>query len=448
MIPGPKSKLLARRLAQSECAEVTHLGREFPVFWTKARGCQVWDADGNRYVDMTAAFAVANLGHCHPALVRSVGRQAGRLMHGMGDVHPPAIKVKFLSALRSYLPRPLGHAILSQNGSDAVESAIKTALMARRNRPGIVAFTGSYHGLSFGALSVTGQRYFRNPFLSRLSKNTLFVDYPNCYRCPLKLTYPACQLACLTEARKRIQKAGGGRRFCAVIVEPIQGRGGEVVPPPGWLKELSRICRRDGLLLIADEIYTGFGRTGRRLACDHEGVVPDILCLGKGLTGGFPMSVCVGRPAVMGRWGRSKGEALHTSTHLGNPLGCAVGLTALSIYNRLRPERRAAGLGAYLLRRLRASLGGLASVGDIRGKGLMVGIDLVKDIVTRVPDSAAAQRVVRGSLKRGLIILSGGEGGNVLSLSPPLVITRREIDFCVDVLEDVLNTLEKNHGRI
>ncbi|OGH55775.1 MAG: hypothetical protein A3G34_11375 [Candidatus Lindowbacteria bacterium RIFCSPLOWO2_12_FULL_62_27] len=437
---------LVRALRAHECPEVTYFSGDFPVFWRKASGCFVWDVRGRRYVDMTAAFAVANLGHGHPALIAALRRQTRLMIHGMGDVHPPEIKSRFLAALAGAAPGALSQTILSQNGSDAVESAIKTAQIARPGRDALVAFSGSYHGLSYGALSVTGQRMFRAPFAGRISKKTLFVDYPYCYRCPLKLAYPGCGIACLDGAARKIRAAGGARRFSAVIVEPIQGRGGEIVPPPGWLARLARFCRRERILLIADEIYTGFARTGRMFACEHERVTPDILCLGKGMTGGFPMSACIGTPAVMRRWGRSAGEAIHTSTFLGNPLGCAMGLAALSIYIRRSLHSRAERMGSYLRAELARRLGGLRGVGDIRGQGLIAGIELVKDLRTKTPDPERCSRVVVEALRRRLMILGGGIHQNVISLSPPLVVGRREIDFCVGVLEDALTEIKIREG--
>lgn len=445
--PGPRSRTLAKTIQAFECPEVTYLAANFPVFWESARGSIVRDADGRRYVDMTAAFAASSLGHRHPALTAALVRQSRRLVHGMGDVHPPAVKAEFLSALAG-VTRPLGHAILSQNGSDAVESAIKTAQIACPERNGIVAFTGSYHGLSYGALSVTWRRDFRAPFDARISKRTLFADYPYCYRCPLKLKYPDCELACLDRAERRIREAGGRKNFAAVIVEPIQGRGGEIVPPTGWLSRLARFCRREGLLLIADEIYTGFARTGKMFACAHESVTPDLMCLGKAMTGGFPMSACVGRPGLMARWGRSTGEAIHTSTFLGNPLGCAMGIAALSIYKSRRPGLRADRMGRYFLRALKARLGHYECVGDIRGLGLMIGMELVTNRKTRTPAPGLCGRIIVESLRRGLILLGGGIHRNVISLSPQLFVNRGEIDFCVDVLEDALNAPGGRHVRI
>lgn len=439
---GTQSKILAGRLRAHECPEVTFLSKDFPIFWKRARGSCVWDADGRQYVDMTAAFAVANLGHTHPALVAALNRQSRKLIHGMGDVHPPEIKARFLSALAKVTPRGLGQTILSQNGADAVESAIKTAQIAAPGRDGIVAFTGSYHGLTFGALSVTWRPDFRRPFAGRIPKQTLFADYPYCYRCPLKLKYPSCGIACMDETERRVRKAGGGKRFSALLVEPIQGRGGEIVPPAGWLRRLADFCRRERLLLIADEIYTGFGRSGKMFACDHEKVVPDLMCLGKGLTGGFPMSACVGKPSVMRRWGKSTGEAVHTSTFLGNPLGCAMGIAALSIYNRGRLADRARVAGDYFLAALRRRIGGFRAVGDIRGRGLMIGVELVRDPKSKTPDPRLCGRMIVESLRRGLILLGGGIHRNVISFSPQLLVSRREIDFCVDVLEDSLKHLE------
>jgi 4-aminobutyrate aminotransferase/(S)-3-amino-2-methylpropionate transaminase len=406
-VPGPRSRELAGRLARVECPEVTYL-EVAPIFWESAQGSHVIDVDGNRYVDLVAGFGVAALGHAHPSLQEAAARQAALLPHAMGDVYPARVKVELLEALERVLPADLGSAILSCSGSDAVESALKTALRAT-GRAGVVAFEGAYHGLGLGSLDATHAARFREPFEARLAHETRFVPYG------------------AADAVRSAVRAGD---VGAILVEPIQGRGGIRVPPRGFLRELRDIADREGLLLIADEVYTGLGRTGHWLGCDEEAVVPDVVALGKALGGGFPISACAGRRQVMERWGASRGEAIHTSTHLGNPLGCAM---ALEVLRRLEADdlpRRAAVLGARALERLEKELGRVRGVVDVRGRGLLLGVEL---------DSAErAERVVREGLRSGWILLPEGRDARVLALSPPLNIPEALLDAALDWLVEQL----------
>ena len=414
-IPGPRSRALASRLARVESQNVTSLS-PVPIFWESATGANLHDVDGNRFVDLTAAFGVANVGHAHPEVVAALTRQAGSLLHGMGDVHPPRVKVELLEQLAALYPRggaeqpPAVRAVLSTSGSDAVETAIKTALLAT-GRAGLIAFEGAYHGLSLGALDCTWRSDFREPFDDRLAHATHFVPYDD--------------LAA-------VQRLADEHRedFAGVLVEPVQGRGGERVPQPGYMRGLREICDRAGWLLIADEIYTGLGRTGRVFACDHEAVVPDLLCVGKGLASGMPLSACIGLEEVFAVWPPSRGEALHTQTFLGHPASCAAAIASLAVSKREDLPGRARELGAELLRGLRERLGSVAAVREVRGLGLMIGIECVR------PETALA--TAQTMLEAGYVLLPSGDGGRVLSLTPPLSIGRNAIRDACEVLVSCL----------
>ena len=396
-VPGPASRALAARLARVESRDTTCLEPEPPIFWERARGSNVWDVDGNRFVDLAGAFGVAAVGHCHPRVVRAVQGQSESLLHGMGDVQPAAVKVELLEALARLFPGGgPARAVLGSSGSDAVESALKTAALAT-GRAGVIAFRGAYHGLSLGALAVTDRADFRAPFAARLPDATRWARYGDA--------------ADVRRAAGECPEPVG-----AVIVEPLQGRGGEQVPPPGFLGELRALCDREGWLLIADEVYTGFGRTGARFGCDHEGVVPDLLCVAKGLASGMPLSACIGRARVMDAWPASRGEALHTQTFLGHPPSCAAALASLAVLEEEKLAERAAELGAAALAKLRAELAGRPSVREVRGRGLMLGIECA--------DAAVAREAVATLLRRGVIALPSGEDGRVIGLSPPLTIDR------------------------
>ena len=407
-IPGPRSRALAERLARVECPEVTCLTQPL-IFWEHASGSNVTDVDENRYVDLLAGFGVASLGYAHPELVQVTAAQAATLPHAMGDVYPARLKLELLEALAHVLPAGLGSAILSSSGSDAVESALKTALIVT-GRPGVVAFEGAYHGLGLGALDVTERQHFRAPFESRLAKATRFLPYGDA-----------------DAVREAIRREPVG----AILVEPIQGRAGIRVPPVGFLRELREIANESGALLIADEVYTGLGRTGYWLACEADGVVPDLVALGKGLGGGFPISACVGRGEIMQKWGPSTGEAVHTSTHLGNPLGCAISLKLLEVLARERLLERARRLGEHVLERLERELRPCPGVRDVRGRGLLLGIEL--------DEPAQATRVVHEALRSGWILLAEGADARVLTLTPPLTISEALLDRALDRLVELVS---------
>ena len=436
--PGPRSRALAAELARWESPNVTYLADDFPVFWEEARGANVRDVDGNVYVDLTAAFAVAGAGHAHPRIVQAVQRQAERLLHGMGDVHPPAVKVDLLRALAQVAPGGLAKSVLASSGAEAVEAALKTAMLAT-GRPRVLAFHGGYHGLTYGALAVSGREDFRAPFAAQLGPGAALVPYPDPYRSPFGDDPDQVCAATLRLVEQALD--GAADEIGAILVEPIQGRGGDVVPPDGFLPGLCRICDERGLLLILDEIYTGFGRTGRWFACEHWDVVPDLLVAGKALTGGFPFAACIGTDAVMEHWPRSRGEAIHTSTFLGHPVGCAAALASMAVLREERLVERSAELGARLMARLAEVAAGHPHVGQVRGRGMMIGMEMVRDRGTREPAPELAGRVVVEGLRRGLLLLGGGIHGNVLSLSPPFVLTDEQADFALVAIGEMLEEM-------
>lgn len=418
--PGPASRALAPRLRRVESRNVTHLGPDFPVFWQRARGTAVEDADGNAYLDLTGAFGVAVAGHAHPGITSAVSEQASTLLHAMGDVHPPVKKVELLERLSGLLPWGEDtRTVLATSGSEAVEIALKTALLAT-GRPGLVAFEGAYHGLTVGALAATARADFREPFSPRLYPGVQFVPFPG-----------AAEEAesCLVLLDRSLA-AGDGDPVGAVVVEPIQGRAGVRVPPPGFLKAVARRAREAGALFVLDEVFTGFGRTGALLACTHEGVTPDVVCLGKAMGGGLPLSACAGPRRIMDAWPPSSGEALHTSTFLGHPLACAASLAVLDLLEGEDLVGRARELGPRLLRGLAERLEGRKGVVEVRGRGLFVGIVLEGD--------GAGVRVAEEALRRGVLVLPAGDRGEVVQLSPPLVVTGDEIDVACRILDEAV----------
>jgi 4-aminobutyrate aminotransferase-like enzyme len=408
-VPGPRSLALASRLAGVESRNVTCLEPVAPIFWERAAGANVWDVDGNRYVDLTGAFGVANAGHAHPRVTGAVRDQAERLLHAMGDVHPSRLKVELLESLARHYPGGVPvRSVLGSSGSDAVEIALKTACIAT-GCAGVVAFEGAYHGLALGALDATHRRDFRDPFEARLPRATAFARYGDAL-----------------DVRRAAAECSAP--VGAVLVEPIQGRGGDRIPPEGFLTELRALCDREGWLLVADEIYTGFGRTGRWFACEHDDVIPDLLCVGKGLASGMPISACIGRAEVMDAWPVSTGEALHTQTFLGHPPACAAALASIAVIEEEKLVERAARTGAAALAHLRHLLAGRPGIADVRGRGLLLAVECAS------PDLVAA--ACARALELGVITLPSGEDGRVLSLSPPLSIDPALLELALGLLAE------------
>lgn len=417
-IPGPRSRELASRVRAFESRGVTYVADDFPTFWSSASGATVSDVDGNRYLDLTSAFGVATTGHANPAVARAIAEQAACLPHGMGDVHPSDVKAALLERLASLAPVERAKTYLCTTGSESVEFALKTALLATR-KPNAIAFRGAYHGLAHGALEVTGIERFRAPFRPQLRGAATFVDFP-------RGGDPSGVERTVDEIEIALARDAG---IGAIVAEPIQGRAGVVVPPDGFLRALRELCDARGLLLILDEIYTGFGRTGAMFAAMHERVMPDLLCVGKALGGGFPIAATIGGAAVMDAWKPSTGEALHTSTYLGNPMGCAAALANLDEIERLDVPARARSLGERLETRL-APLRGRAHVRDVRGRGALWGVELA--------DGDIAQASVVRALRSGLILLQSGLRGEVLTIAPPVVIDDEQLDRALDLLEAAL----------
>jgi 4-aminobutyrate aminotransferase-like enzyme len=408
--PGPASRSLATRLRVVESPNITPL--EDTIVWAEAAGANVRDADDNVYVDLTAGFAVAATGHAHPDVAAAIGRQAARLPHGLGDVHPSAAKVQLLERLAELAPNGLSVSILASAGAEAVEAALKTAVMAT-GRPGVLAFEGAYHGLTYGALSVTSRALFRSPFREQLFAGVRFAPYPR----------TAAELAdALLAVRRHIEEADATTTpIGALLVEPVQGRGGLVVPPGGFLAGLRELCDARGIVLIFDEIYTGFGMT-----------------VGKALTGAVPLSAAIGTPEVMAAWPPSEGEAIHTSTFLGNPLACAAALAQLDAIVSDGLVERAETLGTTLQEWLRGWAAREPRIRELRGLGLMQGVRLGG---AGVAPADLAEKTMAGALREGVLLLPEGEEEDVLAITPPLVITESQLLGALQIVERVLGTI-------
>ena len=435
-------------LREFESRNVTYIdsGGSWPIVWDRAQGNFVWDLEGKRYLDLTAAFGVAAAGHANPRVVRAGQRQMEKLLHAMGDVHPHALKARLARELseitfgrwhqtsrerphrgadpaESRTGRARGKVIFCNSGFEAVEAALKTALLAT-GKPGVIAFRGGYHGLGYGALNATHRDHFRRPFLPQLGKFGEFVDFP-------------CEPQDIAELQVSMRRWFRLRRIGAVLVEPVQVRGGINIPPPSFLPMLRLICDEQRALLILDEIYTGFGRTGAWFACEHSRVAPDVVCLGKALTGGFPLAACVGRADLMdAAWPASRGEAIHTSTFLGHPVGCAMALAQIQEIRTRRLPERSARLGKWLLTGLQSIKAPFGLRIQARGLGLLAGLELM--LANGQPASERALTLVTSMLRQGYVLLPEGEHANVISFTPPLTITERQLDLSVSALRTLL----------
>ena len=397
-------------------------GAEAPAatVYTAALGANVVDADGNRYVDFAAGFGALLLGHSAPEIVSAIRRQSERLLVALGDVFPSDVKADLVQRLAALYPKPGARVILGQTGADAVTAAMKAAVLGT-GRPGVIAFRGSYHGLSYAPLAASSLRDgYRAPFAAQLNPHVRFVEYP--------ATSEAADRA-LIEVDGLLRSTDVG----AVLVEPILGRGGVVVPPPGFAASLGRLVHERDALIIADEIWTGLGRSGSLLLSVAEGMDPDLVCLGKGLGGGVPVSACIGSDDVMEAWRRDD-EVVHTSTFAGAPLACGAAMAMLDALQRRGLVARSAALGERFLGALRTALGDVPGVAGVRGRGLMVGIDLG-------PRPGCASIAMQHLLGLGYIVSTGGGAREVVVLTPPLCIAEELLWGFVPRLAETLRGL-------
>ncbi|HSS77123.1 MAG TPA: aspartate aminotransferase family protein [Thermoanaerobaculia bacterium] len=416
--PGPRSRALSTDLRKLEAPGVNTLptmpeSDPLPssILWEEAKGANVRDVDGNIYIDLTAGFGVVAIGHRHPRVVEAVRHQAGELLHALGDVHAHPRRVELARLLVALAPVDDAQVFFAISGAEAVEIALKTAL-GTTGRPGILAFDPSYHGMTLGALAVTSRPEFRDPFAAHLHGHVR------------RLPFGA--------ALDRVDEALADGEVGAVIVEPIVGREGVLIPPNHWLSGLAEICQRRGALLITDEIFTGFGRTGRLFAVDHEGVRPDILCCGKALGGGLPIAAVIARRPLFRCW-ETSGEALHTATFIANPLACAAALAAVAVIQESDLPARATRLGDDLGRRLADWPRRFPAVEEIRGRGLLWGIQF--------RTAKAAKSWMLAAWSRGVLLLSGGPEGRVAQIVPPLTIQEDQLAGAMGILEEEMEAL-------
>ncbi|MBI3789609.1 MAG: acetyl ornithine aminotransferase family protein [Gemmatimonadetes bacterium] len=426
--PGPKAQAIVDRDAEwtSSCYI-----KEYPLVIERGHGAMVEDVDGNRFLDFMAGIAVSSTGYAHPQVVRAVQAAAARFMHICGSDFYFEGMAELCQRLAQLAPgTEKKRVFLSNSGTEAVDGAIKLARHATR-RTAIIAFKGAFHGRTIGALSLTSSKARQHAGFGPLLPDVHHVPFGNCFRCEYKLTHPSCGLACVSAIEHDLlARHLDPRDVAAIFVEPIQGEGGYIVPPPGWLAAIRELCDRHGILMVADEIQSGVGRTGKMWACEHEGVVPDILLTAKGLASGMPLGAIIAKDSVT-TWENGS----HGSTFGGNPVCCAAALVTLDlIENGLM--QNAAARGEELKAGLQAIADKHLPVGNVRGRGLMLGLDFVVNRATREPDKLMVHKVERRAFERGLLTLSCG--ASTLRLAPPLTIDQDDVKIALEILEDVI----------
>ena len=434
---GPRSREIVAR-------EQRHIAPGYQSFalysglaMARGRGSKLYDEDGNEYIDFIAGIAVGSVGHCHPHYVEALKRQVERLTFGSFTTETRA---RFLELMASVTPEGLTRIQLFSGGAEAVEAGLRLA-KAATGRQEVIGFWGGFHGKTGGVLGLLGSdfKHHQGPFLP----GQYSTPYADCYRCPLKLRYPECGIACAEYVRDviRFQTAG---EIAAIIVEPIQGTAGNVIPPDGFLRAIRSVAKDHGALLFADEMITGFGRTGSMWGADHDQVVPDIMTVGKGVGGGFPLSAVVSTGALTSAKPWSN-PSFSSSSYGGNPLAAAAGLAALEIILNEDLVKNADRVGAIMLTELMRLKEKYRTVGEVRGRGLLLGIELVEDRQTRKPlDRTITRDLYQECLRRGLVSMTYAP---TIRINPPLVISEETARAGLAILDEALGAVLRRHGR-
>jgi 4-aminobutyrate aminotransferase len=436
-LPGPK----ARAVVEADDRWISpSYTRSYPLVAKRGRGTRVEDVDGNEFLDFAAGIAVTSTGHCHPEVVKAIQQQAGELIHMSGTDFYYEGMVTLAERLSAVAPMPGPHRFYYGNsGAEAVECALKLARY-HTGRQNVIAFFGAFHGRTMGALSLTASKPQQKRRFAPLVPGVTHVRYPYAYRgCsggPQEEEEFA--LGCARYIEEKLFKTMlPPEEVAAIFVEPIQGEGGYVVAPTVFMQELRRICDRHGILLVADEVQSGAGRTGKWWAIEHTGVEPDIVCMAKGIASGMPLGICMTRAEIMD-WKPGS----HASTFGGNPVAIAAALATMDVLER-EGIANAAKVGEAALKRLKGWTKTHLIVGDVRGRGLMIGIEIVKDQQTREVAPQLRDRIVDLAFERGLLMLGCGETS--LRLAPPLVVKQGEVDVALDILEECIEIAEKEH---
>ncbi len=410
------------------------LVRDWPnVPVERARGCYAYGPNGETYLDFCGGMATCNTGHCHPKIVAAIKEQAEKLIHGPMGVLLYEPIIRLAEELARVTPGGLDSFFFLNSGSEAVEGALKMARYVTV-RPGIVSFIGGFHGRTMGAVSVTTSRSKYRGHYEPLMGGVYQVPYPYCFRCPCGLKAETCGLKCFDFIYELFDHCIQPSEVACFVVEPILGEGGYVPAPAAYLAKLRDVCTQNGILLVFDEVQTGFGRTGTMFAAQGVGVAPDIMAVAKGIASGMPLSATVSSRELMSRWT----VGLHGTTFGGNPLSCAAALATLAVIREEGLVENAKRQGERAMRFLAALKERHPIVGDVRGRGLMIGIEFVDPVDGSTPNPAAVEKVLRGCLDRGLILYPAGGYGQVIRFIPPLIVTDDEIDRALRIFEEAV----------
>ncbi len=430
--PGPKAKELIKRDNRFLSPSLT---RTSPLVGVEAEGVWVKDIDGNIYLDFGSGIAVASVGHRHPRVVQTIKEQVEKLIFVNSCDYYTVPQVDLAEKLFQITPGNFQKRVFYGNsGTEAVECALKVAKWHTR-RFYFISFINSFHGRTLGSLAFTTTSLSAREGFQPMMPGVIYTPYAYCYRCPFKLEYPECGIWCLDFLEEQIfGHVAPPKEVAGILFEPIQGAGGYIVPPPEFIQGLRRIADEHGILLIDDEVQAGMGRTGKWWAIEHFKVTPDIICIAKALAAGFPIGACISRADTMD-WQ----PGAHENTLGGNPVLCRVALTVIDIIEKERLMENAAKIGEYMMKRFREMMDSYETIGDVRGKGLMLGIEFVKDRRTKEPHIEAKRKVIEKAFKKGLLLLGAGKSG--LRIAPPLIITEEEVDVGLNIFEEVLKEI-------
>jgi 4-aminobutyrate aminotransferase / (S)-3-amino-2-methylpropionate transaminase / 5-aminovalerate transaminase len=427
-VPGPRSQEWMQRRAAAAPRGIYHAT---PIFAARAEGAVIEDVDGNRFIDFAGGIGCTNVGHRSERVVAAVRAQLDRFLHTCFSVTPYADYIRVAEKLNSLTPGTFAKkTMLLNSGAEAVENAVKIA-RCYTGRPAVICFEDAFHGRTMLTMSLTSKTHPYKAGFEPFAADIYRIPYAYCYRCSYSLKHPECEVFCARHLEDTFKRVVAAEAVAAIVVEPILGEGGFVAPPPEFFAVLQQICHRHGILFVADEVQTGFGRTGKLFACERYGIVPDILVTAKSLGGGLPLAAVTGRAEVMD----APGVGGLGGTFGGNPLSCAATLAVMETFERENLNARADEVGERFAARARGWCERFALVGDVRGIGAMRAIELVRSRETRAPAKDATEQVVSFCYQHGLIALSAGTYGNVLRVLAPLTITDAQFDEGLDVLE-------------
>lgn len=430
-LPGPKAKALIERDAKVVSTSYT---RDYPFVIARGEGAVVEDVDGNRFLDCAAGIAVNSTGHSHPQVVQAIIDQAQKFLHMSGTDFYYEPQVRLGETFNEIAPFDgQKRTFFANSGTEANEAAVKLARYSTK-RYGVIAFLGSFHGRTMGSLAMTSSRAIQRKGFGPPLSGTYHTPYANCYRCPVGQRPESCASECLNYLEEQIfVHLISPDEVAAVVVEPIQGEGGYVVPPAVFHQRLRELTRQHGILLICDEVQSGMGRTGKMFGIEHFDVQPDMVTIAKGVASGLPLGVTVARAEVM-----SWPPGAHASTFGGNPVACAASLATIDLL-RTSLIQNSAEVGAYMQDLLRGLMDKHSIIGDVRGRGLMIGVELVRDRVTKERATEERNRVVNECFTRGMLIL--GAGRNAIRFSPPLILTKAQAATAVEIFDQALGAV-------